>query len=75
MLTLPGDLTVFDIGHFGVWCEGELRSFFGFCEMRQETEKGRFYVNRLSFPRHQFAVKFNHKDEQLQVTQLPNDSA
>lgn len=21
MLTLPGDLTVFDIGHFGVWCE------------------------------------------------------
>jgi hypothetical protein len=24
VLTLPGDLTVFDIGHFGVWCEGEL---------------------------------------------------
>jgi hypothetical protein len=22
VLTLPGDLTVFDIGHFGVWCEG-----------------------------------------------------
>ncbi|XP_071441647.1 protein Skeletor, isoforms B/C [Hetaerina americana] len=21
VLTLPGDLTVFDIGHFGVWCE------------------------------------------------------
>lgn len=20
VLTLPGDLTVFDIGHFGVWC-------------------------------------------------------
>lgn len=21
VLTLPGDLTVFDIGHFGIWCE------------------------------------------------------
>lgn len=21
VLTLPGDLTIFDIGHFGVWCE------------------------------------------------------
>lgn len=21
VITLPGDLTVFDIGHFGVWCE------------------------------------------------------
>lgn len=21
VLTLPGELTVFDIGHFGVWCE------------------------------------------------------
>lgn len=21
VLNLPGDLTVFDIGHFGVWCE------------------------------------------------------
>lgn len=21
VLTLPGDMTVFDIGHFGVWCE------------------------------------------------------
>jgi hypothetical protein len=25
VLTLPGELTVFDIGHFGVWCEGEHR--------------------------------------------------
>ena len=23
VLTLPGDLTIFDIGHFGVWCEGK----------------------------------------------------
>lgn len=23
VLTLPGDLTVFDIGYFGVWCEGK----------------------------------------------------
>jgi Electron transfer DM13 len=23
VLTLPNDLTVFDIGHFGVWCEGK----------------------------------------------------
>lgn len=23
VLTLPGELTVFDIGHFGVWCEGK----------------------------------------------------
>lgn len=23
VLTLPSDLTVFDIGHFGVWCEGK----------------------------------------------------
>lgn len=22
VLTLPSELTVFDIGHFGVWCEG-----------------------------------------------------
>ena len=21
VLTLPGDLTIFEIGHFGVWCE------------------------------------------------------
>lgn len=21
VLTMPGDLTIFDIGHFGVWCE------------------------------------------------------
>lgn len=21
VLTLPGDLTIFDIGHFGIWCE------------------------------------------------------
>lgn len=21
VLTLPGDLTVFEIGHFGIWCE------------------------------------------------------
>lgn len=21
VLTLPGDVTVFDVGHFGVWCE------------------------------------------------------
>jgi len=21
VLTLPGELTVFDIGHFGIWCE------------------------------------------------------
>lgn len=28
VLTLPGDLTVFDIGHFGVWCEGTLIKFF-----------------------------------------------
>lgn len=21
VLTLPGDITIFDIGHFGVWCE------------------------------------------------------
>lgn len=21
VLTLPGDLTVYDIGHFGIWCE------------------------------------------------------
>lgn len=21
VLTLPGDLTVFDLGHFGIWCE------------------------------------------------------
>lgn len=21
VLTLPGDLTMFDIGHFGIWCE------------------------------------------------------
>lgn len=27
VLTLPGDLTVFDIGHFGVWCEGEYLIF------------------------------------------------
>lgn len=27
VLTLPGDLTVFDIGHFGVWCEGEMNKF------------------------------------------------
>jgi hypothetical protein len=32
VLTLPNELTVFDIGHFGVWCEGEkfLRKFLIF---------------------------------------------
>ena len=28
VLTLPGELTVFDIGHFGVWCEGKFCSKF-----------------------------------------------
>lgn len=30
VLTLPGELTVFDIGHFGVWCEGKFFSKFFF---------------------------------------------
>ncbi|CAG9759702.1 unnamed protein product [Ceutorhynchus assimilis] len=34
VLTLPGDLTVFDIGHFGIWCE-EFTVDFGHIQIPQ----------------------------------------